>query len=63
MSISVMKDKMKHILHLLSILLKETVRSSYSLSSRMIIEVLCINSFINNTRSFILDSSYTKDLY
>lgn len=27
-----------------------------------LIKVLCLNSFINNICSFILDSSYTKDL-
>ena len=39
MSISIMKDKMKYTLHLLSILFKETVYSSYNLSSRMITKV------------------------
>lgn len=32
MSISIMKDKMKYALHLILILLKETVHSSYNLS-------------------------------
>ena len=39
MSTSVMKDKMKYTIHLLLILFKETVHSSYNLSSRMIIKV------------------------